>query len=171
VLAIILGILAFLLFGQKNEQEEQPKVETSLYVELIQPDQDTTIELLLARYREFNDAYFQGKLPKDTQIIFSDDAHGMADTGCTDADGTMGIDCAIRFKQRYVLAPRHAESTLLHEMCHIKTWTKTQQDSRPAGVEQVRWDHNKFWRGCMLNLDSQGAFRSINIDYLSDGGK
>ena len=171
-LAIILGILAWFLFGRTPEQDEpQREVHTGVFVNLAEPKSETTVEFIQQAYVAYNQAYFQDKLPKDTKISLDPQAIGMADTGCDNNLGDMGIDCTMRFDLKYVLAPRTAESTLLHEMCHIKTWAKTQADTRPEGVSREEWDHNKYWRGCMLSLDAAGAFREINIDYISKGSK
>jgi hypothetical protein len=105
-------------------------------------------------YQAYNEGYFQNKLTQ-TPVIDMDEPNdsNMASTMCDESG-----NCIIHFNPKYVAAPRIGDQTLLHEMCHEKTWM---QDMDSLGMQI---DHGKKWRGCMLNLDMQGAFREIIID-------
>ncbi len=81
----------------------------------------------------------------------------MATTWCTKSG------CILSFNPKYVLAPRVADSTMLHEMCHLKLWDK-EVDTKGTQVY-----HGKMWQNCMLQLDAQGIFREIIIDNYREG--
>lgn len=102
-------------------------------------------------YGEFNDQYFQGRLPKDTVVDWSESADNIASTYKM-GDGRFHIT----FNPKYALAHRVYATTMLHEQCHIKTY-----DERDF---ETGW-HGKRWRSCMLQLDMQGAFRRELIDF------
>jgi predicted SprT family Zn-dependent metalloprotease len=99
------------------------------------------------KYAEYNEIYFGGKLPADTVIDHSESVQ-MAST-MKMSDGRFHI----AFNDKYTLADRVARLVLLHEQCHIKTWT-----------EQDIAEHGPRWRTCMLALDLQGVFRREWID-------
>jgi predicted SprT family Zn-dependent metalloprotease len=80
----------------------------------------------------------------------------MATTWCTSGG------CILSFNTRYVLAPRVADSTMLHEMCHMKLW-----DEENTKGQQIY--HGAVWQKCMLQLDAQGVFREIIIDNYKEG--
>jgi hypothetical protein len=82
-----------------------------------------------------------------------------AGTKCKDN----GTDCFMMFSPAYNLAPRDANLHELHEMCHIKTWVDDQQKLILGPEELTR--HGKHWRSCMIDLDNQGAFRNVLIDF------
>jgi hypothetical protein len=145
VIAILLGVLASWLFSCTREH----------YVSVPQPANGTVdVEYLQRTYAAYNNGYFQNKLTDTPKIdLLEPDPTNMASTYC-DPDG----GCVIHLNTKYVAAPRVGDQTLLHEMCHIKTWM---QDMDDKGLQV---DHGKHWRTCMLNLDTQGAFREIIID-------
>jgi hypothetical protein len=108
-------------------------------------------------YREFNEQYFMGKLPKDTIINFDEKGEFMATTVKL-KDGRFKIS----FNKYYVSAQRVFRPTLLHEQCHIKTWNDNpSEDDLEVGL------HTRSWISCMLILDMQGAFRREWIDYYT----
>lgn len=110
-------------------------------------------EPLLHQYVEYNETYFDNKLPKDTIIDWSE-TKDMAST-VRMKDGKFHI----AMNDHYVAAGRVANITLLHEMCHIRTW-----DEWPTSFEDQKMTHGPRWRACMISLDFVGAFRVQIID-------
>jgi hypothetical protein len=164
LLTILLACLCSWLFGCSRE----PSMESAGSIVIIQANSEVVMgdvdEAYLQKiYGAFNDLYFDNKLPKDTKITLSLGNPGrMAETGCVNDNGT---NCTIDFNQHHVTAARTAETTMLHEMCHIKVWSKTLDKNRPPMDDQQAYDHSRAWQGCMLDLDTMGAFRRTNIDY------
>ena len=105
----------------------------------------TPCEGLKAWYDGYNEQYFSNLLPSDTVVSY----------------GNAGGNIAITFKdsarfhivleQRYNLAPNQAHESLLHEECHIETWSA--HDSLDG--------HGVAWRGCMDRLYKAGAFDGL----------
>lgn len=108
---------------------------------------------LTLSYAGANDEYFGGKLPKNVTITLDETNSGFMASTMVHSDGTFWI----QFNPKYTAAERVANITLLHEMCHIKVWPQTHDD-------MFADDHGPLWRGCMLSLDAQGAFRQQIID-------
>lgn len=159
VLVILLGAVLVWLFGHE-QIDPQSSGGGTIVIEF--PSQDTNEALLKRLYATYNDMYFDNKLPKDTQ--FSNDLGGtnnMADTGCDN----LGQNCTMRFNPHYTAAWRTAEGTMLHEMCHVKTWTRLLDENRPPMMDPQEYAHSDPWQACMLGLDAMGALRRINIDY------
>lgn len=142
LLTILLAVVFFWIFGCGG------------HVSVPAPSNGTVDAAYLQHaYTAYNDEYFQNKLTK-TAVIDMDEPNNanMASTMCGDGG------CIIHFNPKYVVAPRTGDEVLLHEMCHEKTWM---QDMDSLGMQI---DHGKHWRSCMLNLDTQGAFRELLID-------
>jgi len=99
-------------------------------------------------YDQYNEQYFQNKLPHDTVIDFSEHGPYMATTSTSD-----GVHFRIAFNEKYAVAARYDHVTLLHEMCHIAT---------PG--EEENEGHGPRWRTCMLVVEAEGAFRAALID-------
>ncbi|VVB50932.1 SprT-like family protein [uncultured archaeon] len=116
---------------------------------------DTNLTFLSVAHSAYNEEYFGGKLRAHIGL---DETQYMASTICEDD----GSDCRINFNLRYTVAPRVALITMLHEMCHEKTWM---QDKDMLG-KQI--GHGYHWRSCMVLLDAEGAFRKIIIDNYSE---
>lgn len=155
---IMLAILAVVLFGCSPPSEK--------FVDVPLPSAsngETDAAYLQHLYEIYNEQYFQNHLDKAPKINIELTGNNMADTWCDNPDGT---GCAIRFNMHYVAAPRVGQTTILHEMCHIKVWPQTfaNQPLLPSTV----YDHGRSWRSCMLALDMQGAFRQINIDFYNE---
>ncbi len=110
---------------------------------------------LYGQYQEFNEEYFGNKLPKDI-IIDHNEPKMMASTMYLSGIGRFYIS----FNDKYTLAERVADETLLHEQCHIATWSEQPTD----GTFDQSKRHGPRWRACMLQLDMQGAFRTELID-------
>jgi len=108
----------------------------------------TNITDLRAFYAGANQAYFGGQLPEDITIDLAEtDPKIMASTTKT-ASG----DFIIHLNKRTVPVRRTSYTSLLHEMCHVKTWDET-----------INF-HGPKWQACMLQVDAQGANRRILID-------
>lgn len=103
-------------------------------------------------YSIYNSEYFGDKLPKDTVIDWSEyDPNRMSSTSVL-PDGRFHI----AFSEKYCLADRTAHIVLLHEDCHIATFSEITRDPKS--------EHGPRWRTCMLNLYQQGAFKKDLID-------
>jgi hypothetical protein len=148
-IAILLAILFYLLTGCA----EQPQVKTGVFDSANPPAPQTTIPYLEKDYRDYNEAYFQNRLPMNPRITLDEsDEERMASTRCN----VDGEDCTIRFNLKFVLAQRMASLTLLHEMCHVRAWKRE--------LEVGENSHGRSWRTCMTQLDTQSAFRHVIID-------
>ncbi len=145
LITIALAVLAWWLFGCGGGPE-LPSTPTVA-------NDAVTVDYLEKLYATDNEEFFRNKLPKNPRIDLLEEQY-MASTVCSDD----GKDCVVKFNLKYVAARRVADFTILHEMCHIKTWGKDVDD---FGQEIV---HGKLWRSCMLQIDQRGAFREILID-------
>lgn len=142
LLTILLAVLYSFLFGCSSQ-----RIPTEHIIPLPENSgRDTTIAYLQKLYPIYNQEYFQNKLPETKIDLYEDRA--MATTLCESG----GVNCSISFNLRYVVAPRVSQFTMIHEMCHIKTW------------DAEKDVHGRIWRACMLQVDMQGGFRQIIID-------
>jgi hypothetical protein len=158
LLVIALAFLASWLFGCSSE----PVYSSGrVVVEPTPPSGDTDEPYLRSLYSSYNDLYFDNKLPKNTKFFNTLGGTDMADTECDES----GENCVMRFNPHYTAAPRTAESAMMHEMCHVKVWTKLLDSNRPPMQDQHAYAHSKPWQSCMLILDTEGAFRHNAIDY------
>jgi hypothetical protein len=150
LLTIFLAVLAVWLFGC----EKRPNREHYVSVPSVSSG-EVNVSYLEGVYPSFNEGYFHNKLLKNPKIDMLEEMY-MASTMCHEDGG-----CVIHFNPKYVLAPRTAQLVMLHEMCHIETWST---DVVTFGGKTEQADHGKVWRSCMLRLDMEGAFREIIID-------
>jgi hypothetical protein len=99
---------------------------------------------LKLKYLEYNDAYFDGVLPRNTIVEYGTcpDAQSIA---CTTHPGDV---FKITLVKEYNLAPVQAHVNLLHESCHIVTWTELEE-------------HGPRWKDCMHRIYQKGAFEGI----------
>jgi SprT-like family len=99
---------------------------------------------LLQWYAEANKDYFDNTLPKDTEIVWESLRYkkAMADTACNEQG------CIIRMDPYVNIAPATAQETLLHEMCHVKTW----------GTDL---GHGPEFQNCMTMLFRKGALDGL----------
>lgn len=149
ILVILLAVLSSWLFGCNREHSVPAPALVPKFGRV-----DTAYMRVL--YTTYNDAYFQNRLPKNTVVdMLEPNPDYMASTTC-DNDA-----CEIHFNQDYVVAARTAKLTMLHEMCHVKTWGK---DETTFGEVTEQIQHGRRWRSCMLELDAEGANREILID-------
>lgn len=128
LLTIILAVLWSLIWDLPHFHSERAKAAV------------VSREYLERSYALYNAEYFGSKLPADA-VIDQDqtDPDFMAAT-TKPFDGKFHIG----FNSFYVSSERTGDLTLLHEMCHVKTWGD---------------QHGSKWRACMINLDLHGAFR------------
>jgi hypothetical protein len=148
LITILLAVLASWLGGCSREHYvELPDTATA--------DGMTDAAFLQRLYATDNESYFHNRLPKVIKIdMLGSNQANIADTFC---DPT-GLDCVMHFNDKFSSAPRVAALFMLHEQCHIKTWTK----DRDSLGQQI--DHGRDWRTCMVGLDAEGAFRQLLID-------
>lgn len=106
-------------------------------------------ENLQAWYNEYNEQYFGNTLPKDTVVKYKKLKDLMATTSSHD-----GVHFEVDEDPAYNLAARTAHATLLHEMCHIETWSEPEE-------------HGHRWISCMHRLMKIGAFDNVLIDGYS----
>ncbi len=92
-------------------------------------------------YDAANEAYFENKLPKDVLIDYTD--HNDKSMAYTEIllDGRFHI----AFNRKYSNPPQVGDLTILHEQCHVKTFTED-------------LEHGHYWYACMDDLNRQGAF-------------
>lgn len=152
---IALAILIWALFGCAR----------SIHVDESVGSADTDAAFLQREYASYNDQLFGNHLTKTPKIDTDLHSDSMADTTCVN-DGT---NCTLSFNLHYVAAPRIADIVLLHEMCHIKLWSKHMPPPGESPNSGSEFYHDRSWRACMLSLDLNGAFRNINIDYYHEG--
>lgn len=149
LLAVALAVLTVWLFGCGQENIPAPAADSS---------HDVSVGFLQHLYSVYNDGYFQNKLTKAPVIdMLETNPNFMASTMCQDGS------CVIHFNKHFTAAHRVARFTMLHEMCHVKTWD-TEVDVFGGQVL-----HGKSWRACMISLDTRGAFREIIIDNYTEG--
>jgi hypothetical protein len=170
-LAIVLAVLVFFLTHVQVSPSGNPTTDVPIQATplvgmqehlVISPLPDTvdseaitTVVYLRKTYQVYNEAYFRNRLPKDPIIDFEGILKGRAAETWCDGD----LNCEIHFRKFYVAAPRFADLALLHEMCHIQAW----------GLDDDNDGHGPKWRACMMNLDLQGAWRTILIDRYWEG--
>jgi hypothetical protein len=108
---------------------------------------------LQAWYKSYNNLYFNNHLPRNINIEWVD-LHSklrMGETQCTQTlklDGPSELSCVIRLDPVYNLAFPVAKATLLHEMCHVKTYDEFD-------------DHGRRWQACMQELWMDKAFDGL----------
>ena len=106
---------------------------------------DVTLAELQAAYSTYNITEFNGGLPGDAIIDFSEHEKDNMATTTLMTDGRFHLS----FNRKYVTGIRTMNLIMLHEQCHVKTWGDR---------------HGQNWQACMLKLDANGAFREIIID-------
>lgn len=105
-----------------------------------------TVEQLQNQYAVDNDRFFDDKLPKKVVIDYGEtNPQYMATTAFRENEFHISLN------PTFARAERVDKYLLLHEACHMDTWSE--------GVE-----HGPDWRVCMLKIDAQGGFREIFID-------
>jgi hypothetical protein len=93
-----------------------------------------------ADYVEYNNGWFEGKLPPVSISLTNDDV--MARSVC------IRSGCNLQFNYRYNQAVSVAQLSLFHEMCHVAT-------------QNEDMEHGPKWHACMKDLAARGAFDNI----------
>lgn len=156
-LTILLAITVVFLFGFSGPHwKEQIVVIDPPHNPEFVPD----LDWYQRAFSAYNKAYFHGRLNTPNFVVAElSDTMLEASTECKEN----GTNCTVAFAPRYNQAPREAAQHVLHEMCHIKTWTDDQGAIILSADDLTR--HGKHWRGCMIDLDNSGAFRQLIIDF------
>ena len=95
-------------------------------------------------YAGFNEEYFLNRLPANTEVHWAD-LTPLSDMGYTTKHGDR---YEILVDRELHPTGKQARGTLLHEMCHLRTWDKSLDD----GLEFQR---------CMVDIAEHGAFEGI----------
>jgi len=128
---LLVILLAFLWFALTQHS----KTPTAVGQGVSQKVLDNT-------YQEFNEQYFNNRLPKDTIIDYAESGPNIATT-----DLMSSKRFHIAFNEKYASSERIVREIMLHEQCHIKVWPKDGNWS----VEDYQTEfHSKKWRTCML---------------------
>jgi SprT-like family protein len=114
-----------------------------------------TAERLQRDYADYNQAFFSNKLPKNVKVQWLDipkdknDLYVMGNTDFNTVDRTYRID--IDTKSNIAIAT--ADTTLLHEMCHVKTMAWALSHNQDG--------HGPAFKACIVDLELQGAFTDL----------
>ena len=106
-------------------------------------------------YADYNQAFFNNTLPKNVPVTWSDiprTKDGRYVMGNTHEDVVSGT-FLIRIDTKSNITMVTADTTLLHEMCHVKTYDRT--------VELDQDMHGPLFKACIVNLELQGAFTDL----------
>ncbi|MGB8834154.1 MAG: SprT-like domain-containing protein [Candidatus Sulfotelmatobacter sp.] len=106
-------------------------------------------------YADYNRAFFNDTLPKNVPVTWSDiprTKDGRYVMGNTHEDIVSGT-FSIQIDTKSNIAWATANTTLLHEMCHVKTYDRT--------VELDQDMHGPLFKACIVNLELQGAFTDL----------
>lgn len=115
------------------------------------PQENKIRHLLQQHYDDFNDDWFDGKLPPATVLYFSQ--NNTPDIGTEQDQSSPAAPHAMIFVNAYYDRDiREADFTLFHEMCHVWADTYGQPELSP---------HGSAWQGCMLHLALEGAFSNL----------
>lgn len=93
-------------------------------------------------YSSYNMQYFDDGLPRDTELVYGPLKDAMGETT------RVGGRFRITIDKRWAPAEVTQEATLLHEMCHVETWTELDK-------------HGPRWRTCVKRLQIAGAFDDL----------
>ena len=96
-------------------------------------------------FDETNVRYFGGSLPKTT--VYRSHQKENEWIGITSPCGVKQY--CIEINTRLAPAPREQDFTLMHEICHVKTFISD------------NGTHGPLWEQCMLDLANKGAFTGI----------
>ena len=112
-------------------------------------------ERLQQDYADYNQAFFDNTLPKNVVVTWSDipkSKDGRFVMGNTHEE-IIGGTFSIQIDTKSNIAWATADTTLLHEMCHVKTYDRT--------VELDQDMHGPLFKACIVNLELQGAFTDL----------
>ena len=109
-----------------------------------------------ALYDSYNAAYFNSQLPSVQVVLQTPPPIGNEELEGETIHAVGGHWYKIYISPKYNITGDQQAETVLHEMCHVKTW----EDAEASGVS-YDGGHGAPWQGCMLGLAKQGAFASI----------
>lgn len=101
---------------------------------------------MAAEYADINEKYFDSKLPKDTEVMWSRQLAVMGDMGLTITDGerfTIFLD--IQMKE--IGYERASTEVLIHEICHVAVFPYE--------------EHGDPFQNCMSRLAKAGALADV----------
>jgi len=110
---------------------------------------------LQATYAEYNESFFNNSLPKNTTVqwadipMTADDHFLMGVTHENFENATFKIDIDTKSNITWVTA----DTTLLHEMCHVKTTKFAREHDQDL--------HGPAFKACIVDLEMQGAFTDL----------
>lgn len=141
-------LLTLTFYGQQLIENRHVVIRTVPAV--LGGNDEPTVSDLLGFYEEYNQQFFGNKLPKNTEVDYSESEGAMARTTLFHSG-----KYHIGLNKKYSLANRTARLMVLHEMCHIRYFYEADEEGL---------DHGPLWRSCMLAVEMQGANRAILID-------
>ena len=106
-------------------------------------------------YADYNRAFFNDTLPKNVPVTWSDiprTKDGRYVMGNTPEDIVSGT-FSIQIDTKSNIAWATADTTLLHEMCHVKTYDRA--------LELDQDMHGPLFKACIVDLEMQGAFTEL----------
>jgi hypothetical protein len=110
---------------------------------------------LQRQYEIDNDAYFDGSLPRDIQVVWSDiprDADGDYVMAVTDQD-VLGNSSRIEIDTKSNITGVTEQLSLFHELCHVSTGPYV----RAHGEDP----HGPAFTACMHRLADERAFEGL----------
>lgn len=138
-LLALLTVLVLTVPGTYSHRPRQAQAIPAIkYADMT--DAKTMLEYM---YAANNEAYFNGRLPKDTRIVYTTPIPYGA---IGDTESTVPI--TIYIDSYYNRNMVQADETLLHEQCHVAV---------PIGLEA----HGPEWQGCMYKLADNRAFEGL----------
>jgi hypothetical protein len=102
---------------------------------------------LTEQYAHYNAGWFGDELPKNVSIDTTNDPSLIGQTDRY-VDGE-NVRWVILENFQYNQTTSQADLTLLHEMCHIKTW------------DEPSLSHGPKWVGCMRDLAKAGSMDNL----------
>lgn len=153
LIAILAAVIYVTVEGYIQSEKSVPAPQAAALFVPAPYSNDTNLTKLRAWYAEYNEEFFDNSLPTDVKIDLSLRNGRMAESSFPEFKAYR-----ISFDPHYVASERVGRFTLLHEMCHVKTWGET-TDSY----------HGPRWRTCMLQIDLNDGFRNIIIDKYQRG--
>lgn len=108
--------------------------------------------MLQTWFEEYNESYYNGRLPKDTRVFWADlhsrPNKAMGETTCSMSPENKPVNCTVRIDPLYNNVISTTRETLLHETCHVATYAED-------------LEHGPRWRTCIDTLWVEGAFKGI----------
>ena len=137
LLTILLAV-SLLSLPVQAQQKQKPKQDCDIIPLAFTPGQLQDI------YKYYNRTYWDGKLPANTTIVWTYPGNDRFGETQQEADGRFVIRLdPIKNREGNV-----AKTTILHEMCHIKTYGE-----RP--------DHGARWLAELHRIMLEGAFDDL----------